>query len=134
MKKDDLVSLLLSEGRLFDSQISGILNILKPRLQIMISQINSSKGKKFKEIVIIKEGEQGNLIREIISRETEENKILDNRDKRLKKGIKQIDVARKEGLIAVNTRQGIKNRNLLVNRIMQQNLNSMIEAQTILND
>ena len=92
---------------------------------------NSSKGKK---IVIIKEGEQGNLIREIISRETEENKILDNRDKRLKKGIKQIDVARKEGLIAVNTRQGIKNRNLLVNRIMQQNLNSMIEAQTILND
>lgn len=130
-RQDLVVDSLLSSGRLTDKELAKEIHTSIRKMQQSCHLITFNK-KKFKEFTVLRSGKRANYSRELTTRKSDENKILDSRDYKIKKGLKQFDGARKEGLIGINTREGIKNRNILINRVLNQNLNAMIEAQKLL--
>lgn len=127
-----IVNVFLSyPKKMSDNELSNILRINVQDIQIAISGVNSNK-KKYKIYSIVRDGNKGGYIREMITQKTDENTIIDNSDRHLKQGLKHFDVAKKHNTLGINTRQGLRNRNLFLNRVLQQNLNTLIAAQSAL--
>lgn len=129
-RQDKIINLLV-QHKLSDRDIANRLNCKLSRIQMSISWINLNN-KKYKKFSIVKTGKYRKYIRELITKETDGNDIFKNRDRKFKKGLKQFDSAKKDGVLGINTREGIKNRNIFMQGLLQQNLNVSIEAQKLL--
>lgn len=129
-KAQQLVELLINSN-LSDNELSKNLRVSKKHTQLLVHQINFNK-RKFKQFVIIRKGKYGNYIRELTTKNSNENNILDGGRKRGMKGLKQFDGRRKLLAIAMNTRQGQKNRMVFIHNVLKQNLELSIEAQKLL--
>ena len=129
-RQDDVLGLLLQKSY-SDSEIARNLGYSVLDVQSAVHFINVSK-KKFNVYSVIRSGRQGEHIRELVTKKSSENNIIENADKKGTRAIKLFDDRHKLCEIAVNTRQGQKNRLRMMHSIMKSNLNMSIEVQKLL--
>jgi len=132
MKRTSLLIFALKDNNnLTDKEISEILNVEIQKVQEIIHQITINKT-KWKEFSIIRHGKYGNYSRELITKEANENDLIDSADWDAKKGLRAFDKRNKKIKISISTREGQENRMKLLQRVLQSNLSISIEAQKLL--
>lgn len=123
---------ILKNGNLTDKDLARALGVSVNYAQVIISGINRSQGKKFSSFFVLRSGSKDNYVRELVDRNSNENKGLLTMERVGVEGLKKLNTRRKAGSILINTRQGQSNRMRLMHNILQQNLKFSIEAQKLL--
>lgn len=123
---------ILKNGNLTDKDLARALGVSVNYAQVIISGINRSQGKKFSSFFVLRSGSKDNYVRELVDRNSNENKGLLTMERVGVEGLKKLSTRRKAGSILINTRQGQSNRMRLMHNILQQNLKFSIEAQKLL--
>jgi len=133
MSKNKLIidHFLLNNNKSSDKEIADELNFSIYEVQTCICKINFDKG-KYKEFSILKSGKVGDLSRELITKNSNENDLINSADENGKKALKELDMRRKKIVISLNSRQGQINRMKLMQNLLSQNLNLSIEVQKLL--